>query len=128
MRLLLSHFKTWELVSERRNSVSVRLWREREACSRAVIDERTPGRLLKKKKKAAAHSTDNGNKHIQGAEFRMTYLGKENAFFFPAPTITINLGLMAHPGYIFKYATTQTHPVTQKGRVRTLWSLLHPCL
>lgn len=50
----------------------------------------------------------------------MTYLGKENAFFFPAPTITINFGLMAHPGYTFKYATTQTHPVTQKARMHTL--------
>lgn len=50
------------------------------------------GRLLKK---AAAYSIDNGNKHIQGAEFKMTYLGKENAIF--APTITINLGLMGTP-------------------------------
>lgn len=49
----------------------------------------------------------------------MTYLGKENAFF-SAPTITINLGLMTHPGYTFKYATTQTHPVTQKASMHTL--------
>lgn len=27
---------------------------------------------------------------------------------------------MAHPGYTFKYATTQTHPVTQKASTHTL--------
>lgn len=44
-----------------------------------MIDENTPGRLLKK---AAAYSTDNGNKHILGTEFKKTYLGKDKFFFF----------------------------------------------
>lgn len=72
-----------------------------------MIDECTPGRLLKK---AAAYSTDNGNKHIQGAEFKMTYLGKENAFFF-APAITINLGLMGNAVCTFKYTILHKHPI-----------------
>lgn len=63
-------------------------------------------------KKAAAYSTDNGNKHIQGAEFKMTYLGKRKCCFFFAPTITINLGLMGNSVRAFKYAATQKHPIT----------------
>lgn len=54
------------------------------------------------------HSTDNGNKHIQGAEFWVTYLRKENALFSP-PTVTVKRGgLMARSSCTFEYATTQT--------------------
>lgn len=56
-----------------------------------VIDECTPGRLLKKKR-AAVYSTDDDNKHIQGTEFKMASLGDEIMVF--ALSITVKLRLM----------------------------------
>lgn len=70
----------------------------------SVIDESTWGQAIKK---AAVYSIDNGYKHIQGAEFKMTYLGEENAIF--APTLAINLELMGNPGCTFKFVSTYTH-------------------
>ena len=56
-----------------------------------MIDECTPGRLLKKIE-AAVYSIDDGDKHIQGTEFKMASLGEEIMVF--APSITVKLGLM----------------------------------
>lgn len=70
----------------------------------SVIDESTWGQAIKK---AAVYSIDNGYKHIQGAEFKMTYLGEENAIF--AQTLAINLELMGNPGCTFKFVSTYTH-------------------
>lgn len=47
-----------------------------------MIDECTPGRLLKKRE-AAVYSTDDGNKHIQGTQFRMASLKEEIMVFAP---------------------------------------------
>lgn len=57
-----------------------------------MIDEYTPGRLLKKRKEAEVYSTDDGDKHIQGTEFKMASLGEEIMVF--ALSITVKLGLM----------------------------------
>lgn len=59
-----------------------------------MIDECTPGRLLKKKEKkeAAVYSTDDGDKHIQGTEFKMASLGEEIMVF--VLSVTVKLGLM----------------------------------
>lgn len=45
-----------------------------------------------KKKEAAVYSTDDGDKRIQGTEFKMASLEEEITFF--ALSITVKLGLM----------------------------------
>lgn len=54
----------------------------------------------------------------------MTYLGKENVFFF-APTITINLELIGNAVCTFKYATQCLH--TQYADVNADVCLSLPC-
>lgn len=72
-----------------------------------MIDECTPGRLLKKKE-AEVYSTDDGNKHIQGTEFKMASLGEEIMLF--ALSGTVKLGLMGEAVCVCKWPPRQTPP------------------